>query len=95
MVYKEVKHIDISDFPELLIIAEKILSSGGVHILSRNGEDILEIRPAKPIARKRVKGRAMTKDDPLSKLVGSVTNAEPTDASKIYEYLADAFSGKV
>jgi excisionase family DNA binding protein len=33
-------------------------------------------------------GRPMTADDPLSKLVGSVTDAPPTDSSRKYEYLA-------
>src|SRR5690242_16911405 len=35
------------------------------------------------------KGRPLTFDDPLWELVGSATDAEPTDASKKYEYLAE------
>jgi excisionase family DNA binding protein len=38
----------------------------------------------------RPQGRPMTADDPLSQLVGSVTDAPPTDSSKKYEYLAEA-----
>ena len=30
----------------------------------------------------------MTWDDPMSKLVGSATDAPPTDSSKKYEYLS-------
>jgi excisionase family DNA binding protein len=36
--------------------------------------------------------RPMTWDDPMSKLVGSATDAPPTDSSKKYEYLADAMA---
>jgi len=36
--------------------------------------------------------RPMTWDDPMSKLVGSATDAPPTDSSKKYEYLADAIA---
>jgi excisionase family DNA binding protein len=43
---------------------------------------------------RRHQGRPMTADDPLSQLVGSVTDAPPTDSSKKYEYLADAIAPK-
>jgi excisionase family DNA binding protein len=36
--------------------------------------------------------RPMTWDDPMSKLVGSATDAPPTDSSRKYEYLADAMA---
>jgi excisionase family DNA binding protein len=39
-------------------------------------------------------GRPMTLDDPLFKLIGSATDAAPTDSSKKYEYLADAIAPK-
>jgi excisionase family DNA binding protein len=42
--------------------------------------------------RERRRPRPMTADDPMSKLVGSVTDAPPTDSSKKYEYLADAIA---
>jgi excisionase family DNA binding protein len=37
-------------------------------------------------------GRPMTFDDPLFELIGSVTNAPPTDSSRKYEYLANAIA---
>jgi len=37
-------------------------------------------------------GRVLTYDDPLWQLVGSATDARPSDAAKKHEYLADAFS---
>ena len=45
-------------------------------------------RPAKP-AKRAPAGRALTREDPLWKLVGSATSAEPTDSSRKYEYLAE------
>lgn len=52
-------------------------------------------KPIKPKAVKKqpwIKGKPLTFDDPLWRLVGSAIDAEPTDSSKKYEYLADAFS---
>ena len=40
-------------------------------------------------------GQPMTADDPLSRLVGSVTDASPTDSSKKYGYLAEAVAPTV
>ena len=37
-----------------------------------------------------LKGRPLTRDDALRKLVGSAASAEPTDASRKHEYLAEA-----
>jgi excisionase family DNA binding protein len=48
------------------------------------------VAPKTPRAQKHVPaGRPLTYDHPLWKLVGSATDAPPTDASKKYEYLAD------
>lgn len=44
---------------------------------------------------RRVKGRPMTFDDPLFKLIGSATDAPPTDSSRKYEYLVDALSTEI
>ncbi len=46
---------------------------------------------AKPTTTRRPV-RPMTWDDPMSKLVGSATDAQPTDSSKKDEYLADAIA---
>lgn len=37
-------------------------------------------------------GRALTREDPLWELVGSASDAHPSDASKKHEYLADALA---
>src|SRR5687767_5059243 len=51
------------------------------------------VAPKHPGVQKRVRtGRPLTYDHPLWKLVGSATDAPPTDASKKYEYLGDGHS---
>jgi excisionase family DNA binding protein len=47
--------------------------------------------PAKP-AKRAPAGRPTSADDPLWNIVGIASTAEPTDASKKHEYLADAYS---
>lgn len=37
-------------------------------------------------------GRPMTYEDPLSRLVGSATPAQPTDACQTHEYLAEVLA---
>ncbi len=86
MVSEKVKYIDISNIPELLRLVEEVLKTGKPCVLRKNGEDVAQITPVKPPAKKRKSG-ILTKDDPLWKLIGSVTSAEPTDASKKHEYL--------
>ncbi len=49
-------------------------------------------KPIEPKSTKQtsIKGKPLTFDDPLWKLVGSATDAQPTDSSKKHEYLAEA-----
>ncbi len=90
MLNKEVKHIDISDMPELLRIAEEVQKTGEPCILKRYEEEIAQIAPVKPAKKKRLRGKPITKDDPIYKLLGTMPSNEPTDASKKHEYLAEA-----
>lgn len=87
MVRKEAKYVDISNIPELLRLADEVRNSGDIHILEKDGEELVEVRPAKPAKKRRVPKGVLTEDDPLWKLFGSARSAEPTDASKKYEYL--------
>ena len=49
------------------------------------------IEPKKPaLGRTGRAGRTLSYDDPLWKLVGSATDARPTDATRKHEYLADS-----
>jgi hypothetical protein len=91
-VAKELKCIDISNIPELLRIAQEVRRTNEPHILRQGSEDLAILTPIKPVVKKGAKGKPTTKDDPLWKLVGSATEAQPTDASKIHEYLAEGYS---
>jgi hypothetical protein len=48
--------------------------------------------PRRKARRPHLAGRPMTADDPMTKLIGSATDAPPTDSSKKYEYLADTLA---
>lgn len=53
------------------------------------------IRPVRPAFKKRTSvplGKPTGADDPLWNIVGIASTAEPTDASKKHEYLADAYT---
>lgn len=53
------------------------------------------IRPVRPTSRKppsAPRGKPTSADDPLWNIVGIASTAEPTDASKKHEYLADAYT---
>jgi hypothetical protein len=90
----ELKPIDIGAIPELA----RLLAERGEVLLVSSGPQQAIIEDAAPKRRRRRRGvpagRPMTEDDPLWKLVGSATDAPPTDASKIHEYLADAYAPK-
>lgn len=89
---KEPKRIDISAIPELLNIAEEVRTTKESRLLKRDGEDLALITPVRPVARRIRRGRPTAADDPLWNIVGMASSAEPTDASKKHEYLADAYA---
>ncbi len=94
MLNKQVKHIDISNIPELIRLAEEVQKSNQVTILTKDGKEVLEVRPPKSARKRRASsGKGFSIDDPLYNLVGSATSDEPTDASKKHEYLAQAHGG--
>ena len=90
MLNKEVKHIDITNTPELIRLAEEVQKSNQITMLTKDGKEVLEVRPPKPARKKRAGGKEFSINDPLYNLVGSATSDEPTDASKKHEYLAQA-----
>ena len=91
---KELKRIDIGNIPELLIIAEEVQATKESRLLKRDGEDLALITPLRPMARRVRRGRPTSADDPLWNIVGMASTAEPTDASKTHEYLADAYTAQ-
>lgn len=66
----------------------------GVRVNKESIEQL--ISPIEPTAEQpqavSPKGQPLTFDDPLWELVGSATDAEPTDASKKYDYLAESLA---
>jgi hypothetical protein len=91
---KELKHIDISDVPELLRIVEDMRATNEPRVLQRANEDVAILRPVKRSAKRRVlRGRPTSADDPLWKLVGIGESEGPGDVStNKYKYLADAYA---
>lgn len=69
MIRKEARYIDISSVPELLRLAEEVQNTREVHVLHKDGHELVEVRPVKPDRQKRTKGGPVTNDDSLSKLV--------------------------
>lgn len=69
MLNKEVRYMDISNTPELLRLAEEMQETNQVTIFTKDGEEVLEVRPAKRARKKRSKGGPITMDDPLTKLM--------------------------
>ncbi len=97
MLNKEVKQIDISNTPELIRLAEEVQKSNQVTMLTKDGKDVLEVRPPKLARRKRLKGRPTSKDDPLWRIIGIA--ADPTDtvndvSINTDKYLAEAYEDK-
>lgn len=93
MASKDTRNIDISELhsiTDLVKIAEEVQKTGEPCILKRDEEEIAQIAPVKPAKKKRLRGKPITKDDPIYKLLGTMPSDEPTDASRKHEYLAEA-----
>ena len=84
---KEVEPVQVGNLPELLRIAEEVRDTKQPRVLMHEREAVAIIAPVSPVRRTRKSG-ILTADDPLSKLVGTLSSKEPTDASKKHEYLA-------
>lgn len=92
MASKEAKHIDVSNMPELLELAEEVRNTGKTHVLQRGGEELAQITPVAPRAKSRIKGRPTSADDPIWNIVGMAHSSGPGDVSEnVDKYLADAY----
>ena len=93
---KELKHIDISNVPELLRIVEDMRASNEPRVLQREHEDVAILRPVKKARKPRVpRGKPLTKDDPIFNLIGIATGPDDGvhDVSENkHKYLADAYA---
>lgn len=89
---RHLKSIEIADIPELLRIVRQLQSSDEPLVLKEESRDVAIVHPLKGPRRARLpRGKALSENDSLWKLVGSATSASPTDASKKHEYLTEAY----
>lgn len=92
MARERLRRIEISNVPELVRIIEQMQSSNEPVVLQEESRDVAIVRPLKGARRSRLpRGKVLTEEDSLWKLVGSATSARPSDASKKHEYLNEAF----
>ncbi len=69
-------------------ILDRLTIQGEPVIVERSGTRY-QVAVAPPAHRE---DQPLTRDDPLWELVGSATDAPPTDAAKKHEYLAEAYT---
>ncbi|MDP2659860.1 MAG: hypothetical protein Q8R28_03935 [Dehalococcoidia bacterium] len=68
---KELKHIDITDRPEVLQLVREARNGNESLLLRQENEDVAILRPVKRAPKRRVsQGKPFTKDDPLWNLAG-------------------------
>jgi hypothetical protein len=88
---KEPRHIDISSIPELQKIAQEVRQTNEPSILRQESEDVAMLTPLKPGAKKRVRSKPTTADDPLWQLVGIGHSATGDVSANKHQYLAEAY----
>jgi hypothetical protein len=89
---KERKYIDISNVPELRRLAEEVLGTQRPQVLVMEGEELAIVSPAKPAKKSRPRGKILTEDDSLFKLIGIGASGGPGDVSENkHKYLAEAY----
>ena len=95
---KEMKPVDITHTPDVLRLAEEVARSGVPHVLRRNNEDLVEVRPV-PSSRQKATRRTPSKRNVdnswLEGIVGIASKEEfpdtPTDiSSNVDKYLYGA-----
>jgi len=88
---KEPKRIDISRIPELLNLAHEVRSTNESRILQQEREDLAMLTPITPMAKRRLKSKPTSVDDPLWKLVGIGHSGKGDISENTHKYLADAY----
>ena len=88
---KEPKRIDISSIPELLSIAQEVRRTNESRILKQESEDLAMLIPITPAAKRRVRGKPTSADDPLWKLIGIGHSGKGDISANKHQYLADAY----
>jgi hypothetical protein len=89
---KERKYIDISSIPELLKLVHEMRQTNEPTILQQASEDVALLSPVPVKKRTKTKGKAVTSDDALFRLIGIGKSGIPGGVSgKKHEYLARAY----
>ena len=90
---KQAKEIDVTNMPEVLGIAEEVESTDEPLILRRGSKPVAIVMPMP--REQALKGKPMTANDPLMKLVGFIDTGPGDVARNKHKYLADAYEHKV
>jgi len=89
---RELKHIDISNSPELLRIVEEVRASNEPQVLQREHVDLAIVRPVKQGMRQRIpRGKPFTKDDAIWNLKGIGRSGVSDVSENADTYLAEAY----
>ncbi len=88
---KETKHIDVSSIPELLKLAQEVRRTNEPAVLQQEREDLAMLTPIKPVAKRSVRGKPTSVDDPLWKLVGIGHSGRGDISENKHKYLAEAY----
>jgi hypothetical protein len=89
---KAPKRIDISSIPELLQLAQEVRRTKESAVLQQESEDLALLSPVLPKKRSQTKGKPVTSDDALFRLIGIGKSGIPGGVSgKKHEYLARAY----
>jgi hypothetical protein len=87
---RDLKHIDISNVPELLRIAEEVRITNQPRILRRDSEDLAVLMPVTPSLQRRVK-REITEADYEAFLTAAGSWKGLVDADKL---IADIYESR-
>jgi hypothetical protein len=88
---KAPKRIDISRIPELLSMAHEVRRTNESRILQQEREDLAILTPITPVAKRSVRGKPTSADDPLWKLVGIGHSGKGDISANKHKYLVDAY----
>ena len=89
---KELKRIDIGSIPELMKLVQEVRRTNESRILQEESEDVAILSPTRPKKRAKTRGKAVTSEDALFRLIGIGKSGIPGGVSgKKHEYLARAY----
>jgi hypothetical protein len=88
---KAPQRIDISGIPELVKLAREVRQTNTPAILREEREELAMVTPIKPVAKRRVRGKPTSADDPLWNLVGIGHSGKGDVSANKQKYLAEAY----